>query len=165
MAKTLCSFCFLRDKYKTVEFLKWKSFSIYNELQIDTLLNSNSEIFEGISFWFFVQFQLHNQLQNSLNYAKHKSILFKADLPIGVGRWSADTWQNPTLFNMQMQAGAPPDAFSNSGQNWEFPTYNIPKMEADSYSWFINRMQHLQKYFDALRIDRVLGLLEFGVFL
>ncbi|NOU38014.1 MAG: 4-alpha-glucanotransferase [Ferruginibacter sp.] len=156
--KPYAVFCFLRDKYKTVEFLKWKSFSIYNELQIDTLLNSNSEIFEGISFWFFVQFQLHNQLQNSLNYAKHKSILFKADLPIGVGRWSADTWQNPTLFNMQMQAGAPPDAFSNSGQNWEFPTYNIPKMEADSYSWFINRMQHLQKYFDALRIDHVLGL-------
>jgi 4-alpha-glucanotransferase len=81
----------------------------------------------------------------------------KGDLPIGVGRFSMDTWMNPSLFHMDMQAGAPPDAFAKKGQNWSFPTYNWDAMKVTNYAWWRQRLTHMSHYFDATRIDHVLG--------
>ena len=79
-------------------------------------------------------------------------------MPIGIAKQSVDVWVNPQFFHMNMQAGAPPDAFSTVGQNWQFPTYNIENMKEDGFAWFIRRMKSLEIYFDALRIDHILGL-------
>lgn len=89
--------------------------------------------------------------------AHKKGIIFKGDLPIGVGRHSVDTWMYPKLFHMDMQAGAPPDYYSATGQNWNFPTYNWQAMAEDDYKWWRQRMEQLGNYFDAIRIDHVLG--------
>lgn len=66
-------------------------------------------------------------------------IVLKGDLPIGVNRTSIDAWTEPQYFNMNGQAGAPPDDFSVNGQNWMFPTYNWEVMEKDNYSWWKRR--------------------------
>ncbi len=151
------AFCTLRDNYKTVDFSLWEKYSLYNDESIKALTSPASKHYSNILFWYFVQYQLHLQITKAVEYAHSKGIILKADLPIGVGRQSADTWQYPNLFVMGMQAGAPPDAFSGSGQNWSFPTYNIAEMSKDNFAWFRKRMGHLQTYFDAVRIDHVLG--------
>ncbi|MEP6513442.1 MAG: 4-alpha-glucanotransferase [Parafilimonas sp.] len=74
-----------------------------------------------------------------------------------MGRCSVDTWMYPNLFHMDKQAGAPPDAFAVKGQNWSFPTYNWDSMAVDNYAWWRQRMEQLSNYFDAVRIDHVLG--------
>jgi 4-alpha-glucanotransferase len=152
------AFCVLRDKYSTPDFEKWGEYAVYNEEQIQLFTNEENECYNDVLFWYFVQFNLHLQLEEAIAYAHTNGIVLKADLPIGVGRNSADTWQYTNLFVMGMQAGAPPDAFSGSGQNWSFPTYNFDEMAKDGYAWFRKRMQHLQTYFDAVRIDHVLGI-------
>lgn len=152
------AFCVLRDKYKTPDFTKWEEYAEYNEDKIQAFASVESKDYEAILFWYYVQFHLHLQLQDAIEYAHKKGVVLKADLPIGVGRLSADTWANPSLFVMEMQAGAPPDAFSASGQNWSFPTYNIEQMALDGFAWFRKRMEHLHTYFDAVRIDHVLGI-------
>ncbi len=152
------AFCALRDKNKTPDFSQWKEFAIYDKEKINSFSKINSANYDAILFWYFVQFHLHVQLENAIVYAHKNAVVLKADLPIGVGRHSADTWEYTTLFDMGMQAGAPPDAFSISGQNWSFPTYNIAEMTKDGFAWFRRRMQHLQIYFDAVRIDHVLGI-------
>ena len=43
-------------------------------------------------------------------------------------------WTEPHYFNLNGQAGAPPDDFSVNGQNWGFPTYNWDVMEKDGYA-------------------------------
>lgn len=58
---------------------------------------------------------------------------------------------------MDFQAGAPPDQFTELGQNWEFPTYNWEAMKEDDYRWWKNRFKALEQYFDAMRIDHILG--------
>ena len=103
---------------------------------------------------YYVQYLLHVQLKAAADYARSKGVVLKGDLPIGVNRNSAETYQHPELFNLNMQTGAPPDAFSQYGQNWGFPTY---KWESQPNKWFIQRFHHLSQYFDALRIDHVLG--------
>jgi len=68
-----------------------------------------------------------------------------------------DAWQQPGLYHLDMQAGAPPDAFAVKGQNWGFPTYNWERMTQDGFSWWKQRFSQMSEYFDAFRIDHILG--------
>ena len=79
----------------------------------------------------YTHLHLHIQLLDAGNYAREKGIIFKGDIPIGISRNSVEAWIEPYYFNMNGQAGAPPDAFSVNGQNWGFPTYNWEVMEQD----------------------------------
>jgi 4-alpha-glucanotransferase len=83
--------------------------------------------------------------------------VLKGDIPIGISRTSVEAWSNPGLFCLESQAGAPPDAFARDGQNWGFPTYNWQAMAAERYQWFARRFTKMADYFDAYRIDHILG--------
>jgi 4-alpha-glucanotransferase len=108
-------------------------------------------------FYCFLQYLADKQLKEAAAYAHGKGVALKGDLPIGVSRVSADAWQHPELFHLDSQAGAPPDFFSEDGQNWGFPTYNWEEMAKDGYAWWRARLGKMAQYFDAYRIDHVLG--------
>lgn len=114
---------------------------------------------DGISpdFYRWVQFHLDRQLSRAVKYAHEKGVFLKGDLPIGVGRDSVDAASYPELYNLDSSAGAPPDFFSRDGQNWGFPTYNWEEMAKDDYAWWKARLRTMAKYFDAFRIDHILG--------
>lgn len=107
---------------------------------------------------------MHLQLKSATEYAHSKGIIVKGDIAIGVYRFGADTWQQPALYHLDYQAGAPPDDFAVSGQNWGFPTYNWQRMQQDGFAWWKQRFEQMNHYFDAFRIDHILGFLEFGVY-
>ena len=109
------------------------------------------------AFYEFLQQYCDKQLTEAVDYLHDRGIMLKGDLPIGVNRESDDVKQNPHLFNLNMETGAPPDAFSAKGQNWGFPTYNWAAMEAENFQWWKERVAWFKKYFDALRIDHILG--------
>ena len=110
-----------------------------------------------MAFHFFVQYELHLQLLKASNYGKNNGIVLKGDIPIGISRHSVEAWMEPQYFNMNGQAGAPPDAFSAEGQNWGMPTYNWDIMAQDYYRWWRRRFQKMSEYFTAYRIDHILG--------
>lgn len=151
------AFCYLRDKYSSPIFSEWKSNSTYKKAAIDSLLNKDSEAYNEIQFFFFVQYHLHLQLLEAVDYAHSKGIIMKGDIPIGVYRNGCDAWVEPSLYKMDMQAGAPPDDFAVHGQNWGFPTYNWENMQADGFKWWQRRFEQMSHYFDAFRIDHILG--------
>ncbi len=105
----------------------------------------------------FIQFHLHLQLREAADYVQALGLILKGDMAIGVYPHSADVWQQPALFHTDMQAGAPPDAFAAKGQNWGFPTYNWPRMKQDGFDWWKRRLAQMSHYFDAFRIDHILG--------
>ena len=151
------AFCYLRDNYNTADPSKWAEYQFYNEDAVQELVSPENSHYDEISIHYFTQYHLHLQLLDAVEYAHKNGIVLKGDLPIGVGRHSVDTWMYPTLFHMDMQAGAPPDAFAVKGQNWEFPTYNWEEMGKNNYAWWRQRMEHMSNYFDAIRIDHILG--------
>ncbi len=151
------AFCLLRDKYGTSEFGKWKTHSTFNEDEVEKLYSFKSRNYKEIAFWYFVQYHLHLQLKDVANYAHSKKIVLKGDIAIGVYRNGCDAWTNPELYNMHLQAGAPPDDFTAKGQNWGFPTYNWQRMQQDHFEWWRQRFQQMSAYFDAFRIDHILG--------
>jgi len=151
------AFSYLRDLYGTPDFREWPEYSVYNAEQIKILTSPENNQYDKIAIYYFLQYHLHLQLTEVHEYARSKGVALKGDIPIGVSPRSADAWVNPELFNLNAQAGAPPDDFSPTGQNWGFPTYNWEKMAADGYEWLKKRFQNMAKYFDAYRIDHILG--------
>ena len=108
-------------------------------------------------FYKWMQYRLDLQFSDVARYARSKGVFFKGDLPIGVGACSADAVCHPSLFNLGVSAGAPPDYFSADGQNWGFPTYNWDEMARDGYRWWRERLRRMSRWFDAFRIDHILG--------
>lgn len=144
----------LRDRFGTADFTRWERFAEYDNDAVRSFASDNQH---ETAYWYFVQYHLHVQLLEARNYAHSKGVIFKGDLPIGVSRTSVDAWTNARLFNMDSQAGAPPDAFSEDGQVWGFPTYNWEEMSKDGYAWWKSRLGNMSRYFDAFRIDHILG--------
>ncbi|MCQ2119890.1 MAG: 4-alpha-glucanotransferase [Bacteroidales bacterium] len=108
-------------------------------------------------YYFWIQYHLDRQFREEAEYARSRGVSFKGDLPIGISADSADAFWHPELFNLDSTAGAPPDFFSADGQNWGFPTYNWEEMAKDDYAWWKSRLRHMSRYFDAYRIDHILG--------
>ena len=151
------AFSYLRDLYGTPNFRQWPEHQVYDSKAIATLCSPESECYETIAFYYYMQFNLHIQLLDAGDYARQKGIIFKGDIPIGISPNSVEAWIEPYYFNMNGQAGAPPDAFSANGQNWGFPTYNWDVMEQDNYLWWQKRFRKMAEYFTAYRIDHILG--------
>lgn len=151
------AFCYLRDQYATVDFSKWPAYKQYSADDIAALADKDSSAFRDITLYYFIQFHLHLQLKEATAYAHANGIILKGDIAIGVYRHGADTWQNPELYRLDFQAGAPPDGFAVKGQNWGFPTYNWRHMLEDGFAWWKQRFEQMSYYFDAFRIDHILG--------
>lgn len=150
-------YCHLRDTYGNVDFNTWKGHEVWHEKDRETLLNARTKEYKEVAFYYYVQYVLHVQMRAAHEYAMARGVILKGDIPIGVNRNGCDVWHEPQYFNLNSQAGAPPDSFSINGQNWGFPTYNWSRMLEDGCQWWLRRFQNMSKYFDAYRIDHVLG--------
>lgn len=151
------AFSFLRDESGTANFGKWKRFKVYNADKITALCSPESADYQNIAFYYYMQYLLHVQLLEAANLARSLGVILKGDIPIGISRESVEAWVEPHYFNMNGQAGAPPDAFSVNGQNWGFPTYNWEVMQQDNFLWWRRRFAKMSEYFTAYRIDHILG--------
>jgi 4-alpha-glucanotransferase len=166
--------------YEAVDHWKWQFFrELFSEAKDETLFATDYIAFcETHQDWLqpyaayccrrdasdtpelycFVQYHAHRQMAFAHDYARRQGIVLKGDIPIGVHADGVDaTLTDPGLFNRTVRAGAPPDAFSADGQIWGFPTYRWPAMEAENYRWWKKRFAHIATYFDAYRIDHILG--------
>jgi 4-alpha-glucanotransferase len=150
-------YCYLRDKNGTADFTQWPDHNQWDEAEREALSTATTKDYANVEFWYFVQYVLNSQMAAVHDYAKNKGIILKGDIPIGVNRHGCDVWSEPRYFNLNGQAGAPPDDFSIKGQNWGFPTYNWDEMLKDDCRWWVRRFQNMSKFFDAYRIDHVLG--------
>ena len=150
-------YSYLRDKNGTADFNQWPDHQVWDETERKALADPKTAAYKNVAFFYFVQFVLDRQMQEAHEHAKAKGVILKGDIPIGVNRNGCDVWTEPKYFNLNGQAGAPPDDFSANGQNWGFPTYNWFEMLKDGCLWWNRRFQNMARYFDAYRIDHVLG--------
>lgn len=151
------AFSYLRDLFNTPDFQRWGEYSNVSPEMLTLLTDEKSSHYDDIAVHYFIQFHAHRQLSETAKYARSNGVALKGDIPIGIYRNSVDAWISPQLFHLDRQAGAPPDDFSAKGQNWRFPTYNWEEMALDNYAWWQQRLQQLSGYFDAFRIDHILG--------
>ena len=151
------AFCHYRDLYGTATFSEWPDHHELPEKEREAMTKPTTKLYKEVAFWYFVQFNLDQQMRAAHAYARKNRVILKGDIPIGISRDGVEAWVEPKYFNLNGQAGAPPDDFSADGQNWGFPTYNWDEMLADGCSWWVRRFRKMAEYFDAYRIDHVLG--------
>lgn len=147
-------YCVLRDRFGTADFSRWGDMSVFDAAAAERF---DAEHAAETGYWYFVQYLLDRQLRDARNYARARGVILKGDIPIGISRTSVEAWVTPELFHMNSCAGAPPDDFAVKGQNWGFPTYDWQRMAADDYAWWRARFVKMSDYFDAYRIDHILG--------
>ncbi len=145
-------FCVKRDEFNTADFTRWGEWATYDSKTAEALADSGD-----VMYFVWLQYELDRQLADAVAYLGSIGVALKGDLPIGVDRESVDAWVAPQLFKMDFQTGAPPDTFAVKGQNWGFPTYDWDEMAKDGYAWWKARFAKLSRYFDAYRIDHILG--------
>lgn len=150
-------FCFLRDKFQTADYTQWGEYKTYNLAALEKAVLKDKQMKAAVDKSCMIQFLLHTQLSQAKDYANNKGVVLKGDIPIGISRCSNEAWVEPHLFNLDTFTGAPPDGFSANGQNWGFPTYNWQKMSENDYQWWVKRFKKMADYFDAYRIDHILG--------
>lgn len=148
------AFCVLRDRNGSADFSKWGAYATYDEEAVAEFVKENQS---DINYVYWIQYHLDKQMRAVRDYAHAHGVAIKGDIPIGISRNSVDAWISPRLFNLDCQAGAPPDDFSVLGQNWGFPTYNWEEMNRDGFAWWKARFRKMAEYFDVYRIDHVLG--------
>lgn len=150
-------FCYLRDKKGTANFQAWGKESVYSDKLVAKYTNPEGKEYGKVAIYLWLQYHLDRQLKESVEYCRSIGVVLKGDIPIGISRDSVEAWSDARLFNMNCQAGAPPDDFSADGQNWGFPTYNWEVMAQDGYAWWKRRFEKMADYFDLYRIDHILG--------
>ena len=151
------AFCYYRDLYGTATFSEWPDHHSLPEKEREAMSKSGTALYKKVAFWYFVQYVLDTQMRAAHDHARKNRVILKGDIPIGISRDGVEAWVEPRYFNLNGQAGAPPDAFSVNGQNWGFPTYDWDEMISDGCSWWVRRFTKMSQYFDAYRIDHVLG--------
>ena len=151
------AYCYLRDSLKTADFNQWGEYAVCSPSLIERLCEASQPWHDELVFHYVVQYWLHLQLKQVRDAAHARRVILKGDIPIGVNPEGVEAWSKPHLFNASVQVGAPPDEFSTTGQNWGFPSYDWEAMENDGYAWWKQRMEHMAHYFDAYRIDHILG--------
>ena len=79
------------------------------------------------------------------------------DLPFVVSADSADVWARQDEFRLDASVGVPPDAFSETGQDWGLPVYRWDVLAARDYDWLRNRARRNADIYDGYRVDHLVG--------
>jgi 4-alpha-glucanotransferase len=112
---------------------------------------------------YFEQFVFFRQWEELKAYANQRGVLMFGDMPIFVAHDSADVWARREYFDLdecgqpKAVAGVPPDYFSESGQRWGNPLYHWPRLSADGFCWWLERMATQLRFFDLIRVDHFRG--------
>ncbi|MBP7281952.1 MAG: 4-alpha-glucanotransferase [Leptospiraceae bacterium] len=149
------AFKVLYNKNKGAHWQDWtygREYSI--ELQKEVMRENEEEFY----FIIWIQYIAYEQLRNVKAKFENEGVFLKGDMPILTSSNSADVWSRTHLFDISLNSGAPPDNFSEEGQNWHFPVINWHSMKAENYSWWKERLEYLEHFYHLYRIDHVLGM-------
>ncbi|MBF0553086.1 MAG: 4-alpha-glucanotransferase [Nitrospirae bacterium] len=135
----------------------WKGWSTMKDPRAGEIDSYWTKHLDDVLFYAWVQFELEKQLRKAANALEYMGLRLKGDIPIMINEDSADVWAERKYFDLGMRAGAPPDMFSESGQNWGFPCYKWDVLEKEDYTWWRQRLKQASKFYHAYRIDHVLG--------
>jgi 4-alpha-glucanotransferase len=129
------------------------------------------EVTNRLLFFMYVQWIAYDQWTGLKGYGGAKNVFLMGDIPIGVSRYSADVWANPTIFDLEWSGGAPPETFFKVdefvrkwGQNWGVPMYRWDILKQRNYDWWRTRVDNIQDVFHLFRIDHVLGFFRMYAF-
>ena len=152
--KPYAVYCMLKAEHQEASWRDWKNHTDPTAKKIDSLWSKHSA---DCLFQAWMQYVAELQFRKAIKSLDAMGVRLKGDIPILINEDSADVWGDRSYFDLDNRAGAPPDMFSYSGQNWGFPTYKWDVLAKADYRWWRDRLAQAAKFYHAYRIDHVLG--------
>ena len=153
-AKPYCVYCTLKAMNNESSWKDWSEFRDPTDKDLEKLWKKYAK---DCLFQAWMQYNAEVQFNAAVTEVSKLGLRLKGDIPILINEDSADVWSERKFFSLDDRAGAPPDMFSYSGQNWGFPTYRWDVLEQDNFNWWRRRLAQASKFYHAYRIDHVLG--------
>lgn len=153
------TFCAIKEKTDDSPWQEWPE--RYRDYTPD--LAESKELKAEVERVCAEQFEFMRQWREMRSYANSHGIKIIGDMPMYVSGDSSDVWAHRDLFCVDesgyasLQAGAPPDAFSATGQLWGNPTYRWDVMRKRDYDWWMRRLRRSFELYDYVRLDHFLG--------
>jgi len=123
----------------------------------DALARKRRDLSRQMLFFQYLQWQADRQWQEARAAAHRRGVALFGDLPFMVNGDSADVWARQHQFDLDLSIGAPPDAFSATGQDWGVPVCRWDVMAQDGFTWLRERARRGADLFDGYRVDHVVG--------
>lgn len=80
------------------------------------------------------------------------------DVPFMIAADSPDVWSQQDEFRLDATVGVPPDAFSETGQDWGLPPWRWDVMAETDFAWMRRRARRSADLFHGFRLDHLVGL-------
>jgi 4-alpha-glucanotransferase len=119
---------------------------------------ARGELAERVLYHSWLQWQLDLQWREARRLTNASGVELMGDLPFMVATDSADVWSRPFDFRLDARVGAPPDAFSATGQDWGLPVYRWDVMARGGHAWMAERARRSAELYGYYRVDHVVGL-------
>ncbi|HUK37167.1 MAG TPA: 4-alpha-glucanotransferase [Vicinamibacterales bacterium] len=121
------------------------------------LADARYSLTSEVTFRQYVQWLAHTQWSEARAAASRAGVALFGDLPFMVDGDSADVWARQHQFHLDVSAGVPPDAFSETGQDWGMPVYRWEAIAEDGFDWLRERARRSADLFDGYRVDHLVG--------
>ncbi len=151
--KPYALFYVLREEHGTGDIAKWGDQARLTPAQLDALSSPGGAKYVACRFWYWLQYNLHNQLLNVSRYARDKGVALIADVPFAASKCGVDLWARPELFRAEKVLGTAPTASSPTGSSLGKPAYDWDRMNREGCAWWIGRMRRLATYFHGVQLE------------
>lgn len=110
-----------------------------------------------ILFFKYLQWVIDRQWRAAKEAAAAAGVHLMGDLPFMVDQESADVWARQSEFDIHSEIGAPPDAFSDTGQRWGLPACRWEEAGKNNFEWWRMKVKRAEELYDLFRIDHMVG--------
>jgi 4-alpha-glucanotransferase len=146
-------YCALRERHGHVGWQHWPDdLRTRDPAALDA---ARRDLEQEILFHQFVQWLAESQWEAARE--RLGDLRLFGDFPFMVSADSADVWAHQHLFRFDATIGTPPDAFSETGQDWGLPMYRWDVMAAEDYRWLRQRARRMSRLYDGYRVDHLVG--------
>lgn len=147
--------CALVEREGTIELPEDLARSSAPRVELERL-----ELADRVDFYQWCQWVAAEQLEHAQHVAREvgMEIGVMADLAVGVHPYGSEKWSRPELFASGMSVGAPPDVYSQQGQNWSQPPWSPRSLAESGYLPLRDMVRAALANAGAVRIDHILGM-------
>ncbi len=154
-------FRLIKEKNNWSHWFHWpKDHRDRDPVAIQTLQHEEKD---RLLFIKYLQWACWEQWKQVRTHVNKRNVLLMGDLPFLVSQDSADVWGHRDVFSSHDTFGAPPDAFSKTGQDWGLPVFHWEEMEKRDFFWWRMRVREFRKIYDLIRLDHVVGFYRIWV--
>ena len=143
----------LHDEHRACYWREWEP--ELRDYQVAGLEHARQRLADTILYYQYVQWLAAEQWGRAR--ADCGEIGLFGDFPFMVSGHSADVWARQHEFRLDASVGTPPDAFSDTGQNWGLPAYRWDRLAEDDYEWLRQRARRCSELYDGFRVDHLVG--------